>query len=87
MANALYDTFKQGLLNKQHDLDTDNIRATLTDTDDYTYSAAHSNYATQVVSAAKVAESGNLTTPTITNGVFDTDNFTWSTVTGDQTMT
>jgi hypothetical protein len=86
MANALYDTFKQGLLNGDHNISSgnNNVQATLIDTADYTYSAAHTNYATEVASAAKVAVSGNLTSPTITNGVFDTADFTWSTVTGDQ---
>lgn len=87
MANALYDTFKQGLLNKEFDLDTDVIKATLIDSADYTFSAAHDFYGggtPDVAAAAKVAESGALTSPTITNGVFDTADFTWSTVTGDQ---
>lgn len=84
MANALYDTFKEALLNKEHDLNTDTIKATLIDSADYTYSAAHSDYGTDVAAAAKVAESAALTTPTITNGVFDTGNFTWSSVSGDQ---
>ena len=87
MANALYDTFKEGLLNKEHDLNTDTIKATLIDGDDYTFSAAHSDYGTgtpDVAAAAKVAESSALATPTITNGTFDTADFTWSTVTGDE---
>lgn len=87
MANALYDTFKQGLLNKEFDLDTDIIKATLIDGFDYTFSAAHDFYggaSPDVAAAAKVAASGALTSPTITNGVFDTADFTWSTVSGDQ---
>lgn len=87
MSNALYDTFKQGLLNKEFDLDTDTIQATLVDGADYTYSAAHDFYAgstPDVAAAAKVAASGALTSPSITNGTFDTADFTWSTVTGDQ---
>lgn len=87
MANLLYDTFKEGLLNKLYDLDTDVIKATLIDGDDYTFSAAHSDYGTgtpDVPAAAKVKESGALSTPTITNGVFDTADFTWTSVTGDQ---
>jgi hypothetical protein len=87
MANALYNTFKQDLLNKVFDLDTDAIKASLIDSADYTYSAAHDEYsggARDVPLAAIVAESSALTTPTIVNGVFDTDDFTWTTVTGDQ---
>lgn len=86
MANALYDTFKEDLLNKVFDLNTDTIKATLIDSADYTFSAAHDFYAggsTDVPSGAKVAESGALGSPTIAAGVFDTANFTWSAVTGD----
>jgi len=84
MANLLYDTYKEGLLNSDHVMDTNNIRATLIDGADYTFSAAHTNYATEVGTAAKVAVSGNLTSLSIANGVFDTGDFTWSSVTGDQ---
>ena len=65
MANALYDTYKQGLLNKEFDMDTDIIKATLSDAADYTYSAAHDFYGggtPDVPAAAKVAESAQLKT-------------------------
>src|SRR6476661_4605722 len=84
MANALYPKFKQALLNKEHDLDSDAIKATLVDAADYTYSAAHTTYATDVAGAGKVAVSGALTSPTIVDGVFDTADFSWTAVTGDQ---
>lgn len=83
MANALYDTFKEGLLNKEFDLNTDVIKAVLIDSADYTFSAAHSDYATEVAAAAKVAVSAALGSPTIALGVFDTANFTWTGVSGD----
>lgn len=83
MANALYNTFKQDLLNKVFNLSTDAVRSTLTITPTYTFSAAHANYGggtPDVPTAAKVAESGTLGAPTITNGVFDTNDFTWLSV-------
>lgn len=86
MANALYNTFKQDLLDKVFDMNTDIIKATLIDSADYTFSAAHDFYggaALDVPAAAKVKESGALTSPTIVNGVFDTADFTWAAVTGD----
>lgn len=86
-ANALYNTFKEGILgNTAFDLDTDVIKASLTDATDYTYSAAHDEYsggARDVPLAAIVAESPTLTSPTVVNGVFDTADFTWTAVTGD----
>lgn len=83
MANALYPKFKQALLNKEHNLDTDTIKAYLIDTADYTYNTAHDEI-TDVAGASIVATSGALANSSITNGTFDTDDFTWSTVTGDQ---
>ena len=87
MANALYNTFKQDLLNKVFDMDTDVIKASLIDSADYTYSAAHDEYSgasRDVAAAAIVAESAALGSPTITNGTFDTADFTWTAVSGDQ---
>lgn len=87
MANALYNTFKQDLLNKVFDMDTDVIKASLIDSADYTFSAAHDEYsggARDVAAIAIVAESGALGSPTIVNGTFDTADFTWATVSGDQ---
>lgn len=87
MANAAYDTFLQGLLNKEFDLDTDVIKATLIDSADYTYSAAHDFYGggtPDVPAAAKEEESAALTSPTIANGTFDTADFTWPATSGDQ---
>jgi hypothetical protein len=67
-------------------MDTDIIKASLIDGADYTYSAAHDEYsggARDVALVAIVAESPQLTSPTIVNGVFDTADFTWTAVTGD----
>lgn len=89
MANALYNTFKQGLLDAgtaPFDLNSDVIKASLIDSADYTYSAAHDEYsggARDVALAAIVAESAALGSPTITSGVFDTADFSWTSVTGD----
>lgn len=83
MANALYPLFKQALLNKEHDLNTDTIKAMLVDSLDYTYSTAHVGNATatgDVPSTGKSAQSGALTSPTIVEGKFDTADFTWSAV-------
>jgi hypothetical protein len=85
MANALYNPFKQELLSGSvaWDLDGDVIKAVLIDSADYTFSAAHSDYATEVAAAAKVAVSAALGSPTVANGVFDTADFSWTAVSGD----
>jgi hypothetical protein len=89
MANALYNPFKQQLLDNSTvlDLDADVIKASLIDSADYTFSAAHDEYSgasRDVAAAAIVAESAALGSVTCTNGVFDTADFSWSTVSGDQ---
>jgi hypothetical protein len=86
MANALYDTFKQGVLDKLFDMNSDIIKAALIDSADYTFGAAHDEFAgasRDVALVAVVADSPTLTAPTITNGVFDTADFVWTAVTGD----
>jgi hypothetical protein len=82
MANALFPKGKQALLNKEIDMDTDDIRVILVDLADYTYSSAH-DFLDDVVAGARVAVSANLANKTITNGVFDADDVTFSSVTGD----
>lgn len=87
MANALYNTFKEGLLDKIFDLNTDVIKCSLVDAADYTFSAAHDEYSgasRDVPLAGIVAESAALSAPTIVSGVFDTGDFSFATVTGDQ---
>lgn len=90
MANAKYNTYLQSLLDPSaasFNLSTDAIKASLLDSADYTFSAAHDEYSggsRDVPLAAIVAESAALATKTFVNGVFDSADFSWSTVTGDQ---
>lgn len=81
MANALYPAFKEALLNKTHDLNTDTIKAILVDAADYTYSSAH-DFLNDVTGAGIVA-TATLASLTIALGVFDSADFTWTAVTGD----
>lgn len=83
MANSIYPKFKQALLNKECDLDTDTVVAYLVDLADYTYNAADEVLADLPV-GARVAVTAALGSPTIALGVFDTANSTWTAVTGDQ---
>jgi hypothetical protein len=83
MANALYPLYKQQLLNKEHNMSSDAIKAALISTASYTYSAAHSLFATDVPAGAKVAVmAAGLTSPTITTGTFNTASFSWTAVSG-----
>lgn len=83
MANALYPKFKEGLLNKEHNLNSDVVKVYLFDLTDDAYDAANVN-AADLVAGAKVSTSGALGSPTITSGVFDSADFSFTAVTGDQ---
>lgn len=82
MSNAIYPKAKQALLNKEIDADTDVLVAYLVDLADYTYSATHETLSDLPV-AARVDVTATLTTPTIVNGVLDTDNSVFAAASGD----
>lgn len=80
MANAVYPEGKDFLLTGAIDLTTDTIKvALITLTSGYTYSSAH-NYHDDLTNI--VATSSALTTPTVTAGVFDADDVTFTALTG-----
>lgn len=83
MANGLYAKFKQQLLNKQQDLDTDDIRAILGDAADYTVSLSSHDFLDDVAAGAREEVSSALGSPTITDGTFDTADFTFTAASGD----
>lgn len=85
MANAIYPAFRQALLDASSnvDLNDGDVRVILVDTNDYTYSSSH-DFLDDVAAGARVAVSGALTNTTVTNGTFDADDVTFSSVTGDQ---
>ena len=76
----MYPAGAEGLLNKEMDFDTDNFRCVLIDTGVYTYSAAHEDHADLT---GIVDTSGNLASLTITGGVFDAADITFSAVSGN----
>ena len=85
MANAIYPKYREALLDGSSNIDLNDgdVRVILVDTTDYTYSSAH-DFLDDVPSGARVATSGALTNTTVTNGTFDADDVTFSSVTGDQ---
>jgi ApbE superfamily uncharacterized protein (UPF0280 family) len=80
MANALYDKGRQGFLEGAVDWDTDDIRCLLVDTGTYTVDLANHDNLDDVTGV--VATSGSLTGKTVTNGVADADDVTFTAVTG-----
>jgi len=82
--NLLYDHGREGFLDGSIDWDTDDIRAILIDTDDYTVDLdAHDNL-DDIPAGARVAVSSALTGKTVTDGIADANDVTWPSVTGDQ---
>lgn len=81
MANALYPNFKENILRANIDFDTITLAAVLVDLADYTYSATH-EFLSDVPSGARVA-SVDLASVTVTDGVVDAADATFTSVTGD----
>lgn len=83
MASALYDKGREGFLDGSIDWDSDTIKVVLVDTADYTVDLANDNDLADVASAARVATSAALSSKTVTAGVADAADVTFSSVTGD----
>lgn len=83
MANAIYPLAKQSFISQSPsiDLDTDTIKVALIDTGTYTYSASHQYWSS--ASSAVVGTPATLGSKTVTNGVFDAADSTFSAVTGN----
>ena len=85
MANAIYPKFKQSLLAGDTNADLDNNTTTdgpyvaLVDTGTYTYSSAHQFYSDL---SGIVGTDQRITAPTVTNGLFDGGDVTFTGVTG-----
>ena len=84
MANALYAKGREGFLDGSIDWDTNDIRTLLVDAADYTINLATHDNLDDIPSGARVAVSGAMTGKTVTDGVADAADVTFTAVTGDQ---
>lgn len=86
MANALYDKGRESFLgqNPALDWDTDTIKCTLIDAGNYTVNLGTHQYmnTNTVPAAAKVGSPQTLASKTVTNGVADAADITFTAVTG-----
>jgi len=82
MANAIYPKYKEGILSSAANtsIPAGTVKAALVDTGTYTYSAAHQFWSS--VSAGLIGAAVALTTKVVTNGLFDADDVTFTSVTG-----
>jgi len=83
MANAIYGIARKKFLDADIDLLADNIKVVLVDTATYTVDIDVDDFLDDIPVGERVATSGNFTTKTTTLGVFDADNITFSSVSGD----
>jgi len=85
MANALFDSARASFLGGTPDIDyiDDNIVLVFVDHADDTPVAATDDFLDDILSAARVATSGNFASKTGTAGVADAADITLTTVTGD----
>lgn len=83
MANALFGLGREAFLSGDITWDGDNIKVTLVDAADYTINLTTHNAYDDVTSGGRVATSGNLASKTVTLGVADAADITYSAVTGD----
>lgn len=80
MANSLYNKARQAFMSGGIDLTANNIKAVLLDAD-YVFDPTHEFLPS--VSAEAVATSANLTTKSVTDGVFDADDLIFAGLTGN----
>lgn len=83
MANALYDSGREGFLAGDIAWDSDDIRLILVDTADYTVNLATHDNLDDIPAGARVATSGAFAGKTTAAGVADANDVTLSAVTGD----
>jgi hypothetical protein len=82
MASGLYDKGREGFLDGSIDWDTDDVRAILVDTGSYTVNLATHDFLDDVPGGARIAVSSALGSKTVTAGVADAADVTFSAVTG-----
>lgn len=83
MANAWYTAGKQNVLDGDIDLLTDTIKCVLIDGADYTPNLSTHDALDDVAAGARVGTAQTLASKTVTNGVFDAADVTFTSVTGD----
>jgi len=82
MANAIYPKYKQALLDASANTDINDltVKVALVDTGTYTYSAAH-EFLSSLSGVFGTAQT--IANTTVTDGLFDGDNVTFTAVTGN----
>jgi hypothetical protein len=84
MASALYSKGREKFLGGASQINwaSDNIKAVLVDTGAYTVNLATHEFLSDISAPARIATSGNLSSKSITDGVADAADVTFSAVSG-----
>ncbi len=82
MANTLYDGARERFLTGQINWSGDNIKAVLVDLGNYSPNFATDVYLSSIPVIARIATSGNLAGKTVTGGIADANDVTFTSVTG-----
>lgn len=82
MANALYNKGREGFLDGNIDWDTNTIKAILVDTGAYTVNLSTHDNLDDVPAGARIATSAALSSKTVTDGVADAADVTFTAVSG-----
>lgn len=82
MSNAIYPLYKQALLDASANVDLNDgtVKVALIDTATYPYNSAHEFYSSV---SGVVGTPQTIANTTVTNGLFDGDNVTYTAVTGN----
>jgi hypothetical protein len=82
MANAIYPLYKQALLDASANVDLNDgtVKVALIDTATYPYNSAHEFYSSV---SGVVGTPQTINNTTVTNGLFDGDNVTYTAVSGN----
>lgn len=82
MANSLFDKGREAFLTGSINMSSVNVKLVLVDHGTDTPNVATDDFLDDILAGARVATSGNFTSKTVTNGVFDAADVTLTTVTG-----
>jgi hypothetical protein len=83
MANSLYTKGKENLLSGNFNLSSNTVKVVCVDSADYTRNLSTDDALDDIAAGGRVA-TGTLASKTVTNGVFDAADLTFTAVSGDQ---
>lgn len=82
MANSLFDKGREAFLTGAINMSSVNVKLILVDHGVDTPNVATDDFLNDITAGARIATSGNFTSKTVTNGVFDAADVTLTSVTG-----